>query len=222
VADINFNDLGFDNIGAWPQPVRIAVVCFVAVLIIGLGYWFDTRSQLTTLAKAERKERTLRVTFEKKAHDAANFQAYKRQLVQMQKMFKDLLQRLPEVTEVPGLLEDVSAIGHAHGLKFYLFKPLPEVHKEFYSELPINIKVIGSYHQLAEFISDVSALDRIVTIDDFDIQLAKTIKQKNKLLKGKTKAPMVAERKAQPEVVSLEMKLTAKTYRYTEEKEGKS
>ena len=137
----------------------------------------------------------------------------------MNRIFEGLLLRLPGKTEVPGLLEDISTVGHEQGLRFSLFKPLPEVSKEFYAELPIEIQVTGNYHQLASFVSDVSALERIVTVDDFDITLNKEKSQSSQKAKPSNKTQSGNKKHAVG--TSLIMKLTAKTYRYSEENEGK-
>ncbi len=199
----NFN---IDDIGYWPIYIKatLAAICFAGV--VSAGIWFDTRNQLKDLKKIQKHEVSLKDSFEKKQHQASNLDEYKRQLKEIKKTFGTLLRQLPEKTEVPGLLEDISNTGVASGLEIRLFKPLPEKKKEFYAELPIKISVVGNYHQLATFVSHVSGLSRIVTLHDF------TIKElSEKADAGKSKK--IKTFKAGEELV---MDITAKTYRYTE------
>ena len=206
MAKMELTELTLENIGSWPFWVRTSAISAIAVAVIFLGLWFDTRSQMVTLEKHQKIQVTLRKTFEEKSHQAANYKLYQLQLSQMKHIFNDLLRQLPGHTEVPALLEDISAIGHANGLRFSLFKPMPEKLKEFYAELPIKINVQGTYHQIAQFISEVSSLDRIVTIGEFSIETPKAKKSRNvKTINIK-------------DSIALNMSLTAKTYRYEEEK----
>lgn len=199
--NINFDELTIENIGTWPNPVKMVTLAIVFVLIMVGGYWFDTRAQIQVLKKVEFKERELKQTFEIKQHRAANLIEYSKQLEDMRKTFGALLHQLPSESEVPGLLEDISQSGIASGLEFKLFKPLPEKQLDFYSELPINITVIGDFHQLAAFVSSIASLDRIVTLHDFTIRSEKTKKPA-----GSNDGRDL-----------LTMQITAKTYRYTGE-----
>ena len=187
----DFNNLDFNNIASWPLPARAVAVGLVFVLVIGAGYWFDTRSQLDTLHEAQRQEQGLKTQIMVLAGQAANLEAYKKQLVEIRHTFGEMLQQLPNRTEVAGLLVDISQAGLASGLEFELFKPEAEIHKEFYAELPIDIRVTGGFHQFGKFVSDIAALPRIVTLHNISIQSA-----------GKTG--------------KLVMNMTAMTYRYLE------
>lgn len=200
---IKLNELTLENIGSWPFLVKTAVVAIVFVLVILLGYWFDTMGQLDELATAETQQTTLLQTITIKAAQAVNLDAYKQQLVQIDSIFNELLRRLPTSSEVPGLLDDISKTGIANGLTFVLFKPDPEIKKGFYAELPIQISVIGSYHQLAQFISDIEGLNRIVTLHDFTIKAVSAEDLTN-----------LGEKKATPG--QLVLTITARTYRYIE------
>lgn len=201
----DINELNFEEIGIWPLPVKAAIIGVLCVLILGLAYYFDTRSQLEVLAAAKSQEMDLRENFETKQRQAANLAAYKQQLEEIKQTFGKLLNQLPERTEVPGLLEDISKTGIANGLSFELFKPKPEERKEFYTELPIQIIVLGDYHQLGKFVSDVAALPRIVTLHDFKIT-----EEKKPPTAGASKA---SDFQSGDE---LSMEVTAKTYRYSE------
>ena len=164
--------------------------------VIFLGYWFHTKDQLVTLEKVEQKEGELKKVFEKKAKQAVNLEAYEKQLAEMRESFGAMLRQLPNKTEVADLLVDVSQTGLASGLEFELFKPRKEMPREFYAELPINIRVVGDYHEFGDFVSGVAALPRIVTLHNVRIN-----------------------RKGGKQSTTLAMNLTAKTYRYLGDEE---
>jgi type IV pilus assembly protein PilO len=200
LSEIDINDLDFSNIANWPLAARIFAIILVAVAVLGLGYWFDIKDQQLRLDQVEKKEGELKSTFEAKARKAANLEAYEQQLEEMRQSFGAMLRQLPNKTEVADLLVDVSQTGLASGLEFDLFKPQAEMPRDFYAELPISIKVRGSYHEFGAFVSGVAALPRIVTIHDIAI------------LPPAKDAPSG----------ELTMELTAKTYRYLEEDEQDS
>ncbi len=186
-----------NNIGSWPAALRVLVLLGLCVAVLGAGYWFDTRGQIATLEKEGKREEQLKQTFEIKQRKAANLEPLKRQLQEMKQTFGDLLRLLPNKTEIEGLLVDISQSGLAAGLEFDLFKPGPEQPQEFYAVQPIQIRVTGSYHQLAEYVSAVAVMPRIVTQHDITI----------------------APREANQRSPKLSMNMTARTYRYLEEDE---
>ena len=194
--NMDINELDLTNVARWPLAARLVVILFLIGAVIFLGYWFHTKDQLVVLAEAEQQEQNLRVIFEKKAEQAANLEAYEKQLEEMRESFGAMLRQLPNKTEVADLLVDVSQTGLASGLEFELFQPQPEVPKDFYAELPIKIRVIGTYHEFGEFVSGLAALPRIVTIHDVQIKP-----------RGKAGAQLV-------------MEATARTYRYLDEAGG--
>ena len=164
------NELDFSNIGDWPVAVKVALIV-VLCAVVGVGWYFlYTEDQYKQLARVEATERDLRQDFEVKQAKAANLEAYRAQLAEMQQSFGAMLRQLPNRTEVADLLVDVSQTGLAAGLEFELFQPQGEVPKDFYAELPIKIRVIGDYHEFGEFVSGLAALPRIVTIHDVQIQ----------------------------------------------------
>jgi len=164
------NELDFSNIGDWPGFVK-AILIVVLCALVGVGwYFYDIEGRYETLARAENTEQELRQDFENKQAKAANLEAYRAQLAEMQESFGAMLRQLPNRTEVADLLVDVSQTGLAAGLEFELFQPQGEVPKDFYAELPIRIRVIGSYHEFGEFVSGLAALPRIVTIHNVQIQ----------------------------------------------------
>ena len=187
----NLESLDPENIGSWPLLFRI-VIWIVVFLICGAAvYWFFLKNTLHTLEMKQREETTLIQSYTAKASDAANLNALKLQMAEMKQTFGALLRQLPEDTEVPGLLEDISQLGLDSGLEFESIGLGKEFVKEFYAELPIDIKVKGGYHSLATFVSGISALPRIVTLHNYT--LAPTDKSNDNLL----------------------MTVTAKTYRYS-------
>jgi type IV pilus assembly protein PilO len=164
LKNINPNDLS-----SWPLLVKIVGVGFVCVLILVVGYFAFIQGMLDEYDAAKRKEEGLRETYLNKKALAINLPAYKQQMEEMQQTFGSLLRQLPNSTEVPELLVDITQAGLGRGLEFVLFKPEKESPKEFYAELPISIEVRGGYHELAGFVSDVAALPRIVTFGDVTI-----------------------------------------------------
>lgn len=159
-------NLDLQNLGDWPTPVK-AIVILIACIGFGAAvYYLDTEGQLARLEQEKAKETELRQTFEAKQRKAANLQAYRQQLEEMKESFGAMLRQLPDKTEVASLLVDVSQTGLAAGLEFELFQPEGEQSKDFYAELPINIRVTGRYHDFGSFISGLAALPRIVTIHD--------------------------------------------------------
>ena len=190
--NLELDQLDLANVARWPAAARAVVILFLMGGVIFLGYWFHTKDQLLELDQAEQQETDLRVIFEKKAQQAANLEAYEKQLEEMRESFGAMLRQLPNKTEVADLLVDVSQTGLASGLEFELFKPLQENPREFYAELPISIRVIGEYHEFGNFVSGVAALPRIVTLHNVNINRVGNM---------------------------LAMDLTAKTYRYLESEE---
>ena len=207
--NLNLNELTVENIGSWPVSVKVALVSVVCVAILGLGYFYDTKKQVQHKSNLVKTEVHLRKDFETKQHLAVNLQKYHIQIIKMRRTFGDMLRQLPSKTDVPGLLEDISKTGVASGLEFKLFDPVHEIQHEFYAELPINISVVGNYHQLGEFVSNVAALDRIVTLHNLII-----VERKNEKQRRNAKKPVINFDDR------LLMNITAKTYRYTEENEN--
>jgi type IV pilus assembly protein PilO len=195
-----FNELDFSNFGDWPGIVKGVAILILCGAVGGAWYYFDTDEQIGRLKTVARKETELRGSFEGKHRKAANLEAYRQQLEEMKESFGTMLRQLPNKTEVAGLLVDVSQTGLAAGLKFELFQPSGELTKDFYAELPIQVRVTGRYHEFGRFISGLAALPRIVTIHDVGID-----------------APQ--KRGGDSDQV-LALEATVKTYRYLEEETG--
>ena len=190
LREFDINDLDFDNVGSWPAAIKLIIwVALLAAVVVG-GYYYHVEDLQLQLAKVEAKEIELRKDFEKKAFQAANLDAYRQQMVEMEESFGALVSQLPSATEVPGLLEDITNKGLLNGLNIASIDLQKEQAKEFYVELPIAISATGSYHDLGAFISGMAGLPRIVTLHDFKISA-----------KGNN-------------ANSLQMNIIAKTYRY--------
>lgn len=189
----DLKNIDINNIPGWPLPVKIAGVAIISVVLLFGGYWFLIADELAEYEQVQAKEAGLKETYLNKKGMAINLPAYKLQMDEMHQAFGTLLRQLPNKTEVPNLLVDITQAGLGRGLNFVLFKPGKELPKEFYAELPISIKVTGSYHELGQFVSDLAALPRIVTIGGIDI---------------------VADAKS-----NLTMSAVARTFRYLEPEE---
>ncbi len=162
--------LDVNDVGRWPLLFRGAVIALAFAAVLAVGIWFtiikDRRPQLL---RAQEDEQTLQVTFENKQRKAANYDAYKAQLAQIEQSFGTMLRQLPGETEIPSLIVDVSQTGLASGLQEKLFQPQPEIPRDFYAEKPIKIRLSGGYHEIANFVSGVAALPRIVTLHNINI-----------------------------------------------------
>lgn len=184
------------KIGSWPILPKLGVLLLLLLLIVGASYWFDWQYQIEQLTAEEQKEAQLKATFLEKKKVAINLPAYRKQLDDIEKQFGALLKQLPGKSEMETLLTDINQAGLGRGLQFELFKPAGgEAIRDFYAELPITIRISGSYHDMGAFASDIGKLSRIVTLNDISINPAA----------GKGAA--------------LVMDATARTYRYLDEAE---
>lgn len=192
--EIDLNDIDFSSAGLWPAPVKalVGVAVFVGVLL--LGYFFLVTDLQTELDRVVKEEGLLKTEFKEKYRQAVHLESYRIQALEMEESFKQILSQLPSDTEIPGLIEDISKVGVSNGLVFNKIDLLPERILEYYIEKPIRIEVVGGYHNLGAFVSDVADLSRIVTLHDFQIQPQGS---------GRTEGGTL-----------LKMGITAKTYRY--------
>jgi len=188
-------NLDTNDPGRWPLMFRVAAIVIVFVAVVAFSvYMFVVKSEMPLLERVQREEQELRATFEDKQRRAANFDAYRAQLADIERDFGAMLRQLPGRTEVPNLLVDISQTGLAAGLEEKLFQPMGEIQRDFYAELPIKIRLTGSYHELGEFVSGIASLPRIVTLHD------------------------IAITPVGPDVYDeLTLDVTAKTYRYLDE-----
>ena len=195
LESIELDQIDWENPGSWPGAVKGFVLALLFLLLLGLGYYVFIQDQIGRLEKVQGEEVSLKQEFEAKAFEAANLDQLRKQMEEMQQTFGALVSQLPSDTQVPGLLEDITANGVSNGLDFESIELQTEIAKEFFVELPIKIAVAGSYHDVGAFVSGISGLPRIVTLHDFEI------------------IP-IEER---PGV--MKMDIFAKTYRYKEEDE---
>ena len=194
MKDINLSELDFSNLSKWPTALKVALILIACAAVAAAGFFLDIKGQIAKLERSERQEVTLKQEFESKQAKAVNLAAYKQQLKDIEESFGAMLRQLPSKTEVEGLLVDISQTGLASGIEFQLFKPESERYIDFYAELPIKMKMTGTYHEFGNFVSGVAALPRIVTLHD--ISITKDSKSDR-----------------------LTMDVTAKTYRYLDETE---
>jgi type IV pilus assembly protein PilO len=187
-----FDDLDLNNIAHWPLFVKTVVASFVAVLVLGLGYIALISEKISLLERIEKEEITLKQQYRVKYHVAANLELFQQQMIEAQAMFSKQLKNLPESHETPGLLDDITFVGTSSGLDFVKLNWQPEVEQEIYIELPIDMKVIGNYHEFGNFVSEIAGLPRIVTLHNFTIEIEGQWEQQ------------------------LNLTLQAKTYRYKE------
>lgn len=162
------------DIGNWPVMPKLGVLFILLLLIVFAGYWFDWRAQAEDLTASRQKETELRQRFLEKKSQAVNRDAYKKQLADIEQSFGAMLKQLPNKAEMEALLTDINQAGLGRGLQFTLFRPAQqETLSEFYAELPITIRVGGTYHDIGAFASDVSQLSRIVTLNDIAVSIDK-------------------------------------------------
>jgi len=192
LQNFDLSDLDVNNIGAWPSPVKIILMVVSFTVILGAGYYFYLTDKQALLDRAEAKELELRKDYEFKAEKAANLEEYRSQKQEMEATFGALLKQLPQDTEVPGLLDDITRTALDNELTIESIDLQAERQLEFYVELPIDIVVEGNYHKIGSFVSGVAALSRIVTLHDFDLE-------------------------PQDSPTNLKLRILAKTYRYLDE-----
>lgn len=162
------------KIGSWPILPKVGVLLIALALLVFLSYWFDWKNQLGQISAEQQKEEGLRNTFLEKKKVAINLPAYRKQLEDIEKSFGALLKQLPGKSDMDALLTDINQAGLGRGLQFELFKPAAhETMRDFYAELPIKLKVTGSYHDIGAFASDIGKLSRIVTLNDIAITTSK-------------------------------------------------
>jgi type IV pilus assembly protein PilO len=191
----DLRSLDTNDPGRWPLPIRIGAIAIVFVALVAVGiYMFVVKEEMPLLRRAEQEELELRAQFEDRQRKAANFDAYRVQLADIERDFGAMLRQLPGKTEVPNLLVDISQTGLGAGLEEQLFQPTGEIQRDFYAELPIRLRYTGNYHELGNFVSGIAALPRIVTLHDISIRPANT---------------------TAPDELTLDV--TAKTYRYLDE-----
>ncbi len=201
----DLQNLDRNNIGGWPKSIKIFFTVLVFALVMFLGWYLQISNQQDTLEGLVGKEEQLKTEFSQKQAKSVNLEALQQQLDEMQDMLRQLLRQLPSKTEMPELLVDISQTALSAGLETELFQPGPESPKDFYAEKPIQLRMVGTYHQFGTFISGVASLPRVVILTLHDVSLT----PKNKDAKGAAAANG-----------QLVLQGTVKTYRYLEEDES--
>ncbi|QSX34034.1 type 4a pilus biogenesis protein PilO [Shewanella avicenniae] len=192
-----FNDLDMENVGDWPAQVKTVFAIVLAILVFVGGYYFFVDDAWASYEAEQNKEAQLRQDFTAKYQLAANLELYRKQLIEMEAQFAELLKMLPSQNEMPGLLDDLTFVATDSGLKIRSIDWDAENQREFYIEYPIRMSVEGGYHQLGKMVSGVAELPRIVSLHDFVI-------------------------KREEKSGQLSMDLLAKTYRFKEGAEAGS
>lgn len=191
-------DLDPNDPSRWPLPFRLGAIALIFIVAAGvMSYFLAWKDKKPELDTARAQENQLLDTLTAKARKAANLDAYKAQLAEMERSFGAMLRKLPDKTEVPNLLTDISQQGAGAGLDQKLFQPENQINKDFYAELPIKMKLTGNFHAIGAFVSGIAALPRIVTLHDVEIVPA-----------GKDAS-----------ADQLQLNVTAKTYRYLDDAE---
>lgn len=165
----DLNELDLENIGSWPFVIKAIFASIIAVFVGFLVYYFVIADQLTHLERAEAEELELKNKYSVKYQIAINVDSYREQMVEIEKQFQSMLKQLPSEHETAALLDDITYVGTANGLQFDKLEWQKEKHQEFYIELPMVVEVVGKYHQLGQFVSDVAGLSRIVSLHDFKL-----------------------------------------------------
>jgi len=190
----DFRRLNWQDPGTWPIIPKIVVLLVILIAVPVAGYFLDWQDQLQTIESGRGEEQKLKNSYVAKKRQAVNLDLYKQQLREIDTQFGALLRQMPNKSQMDALLVDINQAGLGRGLQFDLFKPAPhETQKEFYAELPIQLKVVGNYHDMGAFAADVGALPRIVTLNDVRINAQKD--------------------------GTLVMEATARTFRYLDEEE---
>lgn len=195
----DFNRIDPNNMGSLPAAVKAILLFLLLILLIGGGYWFMWSPELEELDTSIHKESELREVYVKKKREAVNLPAYQQQMIDIERIFGGLLKQLPDKSQMDALITDINQAGLERGLEFELFKPGVERPADFYAEMPITIRVVGSYHDLGAFATDISKLSRIVTLNEISI------------------TPMVGSK--DPKEARLTMDAVAKTFRYLDSNE---
>lgn len=195
LQEVDFNDLDLDNIGSWPTAIKAIVWVLLFIAIVAGGYFLVIQAEVESLEREQKKEIELKRKYVSRAEEAANLDDYLLQMKEIEKNFGVLLGQLPEDTEVPGLIEDISNEAVSNGLVLDEVNLRPERPREFYFELPIDVKATGNYHDFGSFVSGVASLPRIVTLHDFAVSRDKFAKKDEPANK-------------------LKLEILAKTYRY--------
>ncbi|TVR58013.1 MAG: pilus assembly protein PilO [Candidatus Competibacteraceae bacterium] len=208
LSEINLSDINLREAGDWPLTGKLVLVVLVVLVVLGGGYYFFASDRLEALERAAGEEQRLRQEFVQNQRVAANLEAFRAQLEQMEIDLEIMLRQLPTGTEMPDLLEDISNTGKRNGLEFELFRPEAEQPRDFYAAKPITIRATGTYHQFGAFVSGVAALPRIVTLENATL---------SGVAAGRPPARGAAPARRRQDNEPLTIQATLQTYRYMDE-----
>jgi len=200
----DLRNLDRNNVGGWPKSVKGFFAGLIVVVILFFGWYFYVSNQQDELERARQKETALKREFADKQAKVVNLEAYRKQLDDMKEMLQTMLRQLPSKTEMPDLLNDITQAAQAAGIETELFQPGPEAMKDFYAEKPIQLKMLGTYHQFGSFISNVASLPRVVILTMHDVSLKPFTPAGGKAVPGG----------------QLTLEGTVKTYRYLDDEEA--
>jgi type IV pilus assembly protein PilO len=208
LSEINLSDINLREAGDWPLAGKLVLVVLVVMVVLGGGYYFFASDRLEALERAAGEEQRLRQEFVQNQRVAANLEAFRAQLEQMETDLEIMLRQLPTDTEMPDLLEDISNTGKRNGLEFELFRPEAEQPRDFYAAKPITIRATGTYHQFGAFVSGIAALPRIVTLENATL---------GGVAAGQPPARGAAPARRRQDNEPLTIQATLQTYRYMDE-----
>ncbi len=196
---LKLNEINLSNVADWPVWIKSLSALIIFSACTFAGYWFYAKNTLDNLSTIQKKESQLKTSVALKMKQAVSLPQYQAQIEELKGIYESMIQQLPNSKEVPQLVDDITSVGVRAGLTFRLIRPMPEKVESFYATLPIEISVSGTYDELGQFISGISALPRIVMIHDFSIR------------------PSGKEGAKQED--GLNMTIKANTYRYLNEDE---
>jgi len=201
----DFRNLDRNNIGGWPQGVKYFLCGFLFVLLLVLGWFWSIKDQQDTLETKQRGEEALKTEFHEKQGKVVNLELLRKQVDDLKERLEQAKHQLPSKTEMPQLLTDISQAAQSAGIETQLFQPGLEVVKDgFYAEKPIQLRMLGTYHEFGTFIGNVAGLSRVVILTMHDVSLKPTPGAKNAV------------------AGQLLLEGTVKTYRYLDEAEAEA
>lgn len=199
----SFQNLNAKDVGTWPTPPKVLALIGIFILVIVAGWFLFWNEQINTLDQRRAEEEQLKKEFIDKKTQAVNLPLHRQQLAEIDKTFGSLLKQLPSKSEVESLLIEINQSGMGRGLQFELFKPNPEIVRDFYAELPVNVRLTGSYHDFGAFADDIARLSRIVTLNNLAIESSKsgmlTLNAIVKTFRYLDEEELAAKRKAEQE-----------------------
>jgi type IV pilus assembly protein PilO len=207
LSEINVSDIDFKRMGSWPTPLKAVFAVLILIVIVAAGWWWQVQPKRDQLATERSQEANLLAEFTTKQAKVVNLEPLKAQLEEMKEILRQMLRQLPSKTEMPELLVDISQTALSTGIDNQKFEPGAELVKEFYAEKPINLKMVGTFHQFGSFVSGVASLPRVVILTMHDISL-----QPQTRAAGPNAGPVASG--------TLVLEGTVKTYRYVEEDEA--